>query len=128
MENFNTVPSTGKYGDSIAVVNENFLLAQQEMEMLQQIYNSLSQSDAIPVTQLPDTGEAGKIYRLAGTTSYADYMYDASDLTTPIKMAEYDNAIDAVPTVNSNNLVKSGGVYKTSVFVSNAINDITTIL
>ena len=113
MENFNNVPSTGKYGDSIAVVNENFMLAQQEMEMLRQIYNSMSQSQPIPVITLPATGEAGKIYRLAGANSYADYMYAESDLTTPIKMAEYDNAIDDEPTAGSNNLVKSGGVDKT---------------
>lgn len=120
MENFNTVPSTGKYGDSVAVINENFMLAQQEMEMLRQIYNSVSQSQPIPVTTLPATGEAGKIYRLAGTNSYADYMYAESDLTTPIKMAEYDNAIDDEPTAGSNNLVKSGGVALETALIANS--------
>lgn len=112
MENFNTVPDRGTFGGSVEVINQNFLLAQQEMETLRQAYNSLSHSKAIPVTQLPATGEAGKIYRLAGTTSYADYMYSENDLTTPIKMAEYDNAIDDKPTPGSNNLTTSGGVCK----------------
>ena len=110
MENFNTVPDKGTFGGSVEVINQNFMLAQQEMETLRQLYNNLSQSDVVPVTQLPATGEAGKIYRLAGTTSYADYMYAEGALTTPIKMAEYDNAIDDEPTAGSNNLVKSGGV------------------
>jgi hypothetical protein len=116
MENFNTVPDKGTFGGSVEVINQNFLLAQQEMEMLRQIYNSLSQSQPIPVTTLPATGEAGKIYRLVGTNSYADYMYAESDLTTPIKMAEYDNAIDDEPTAGSDNLVKSGGVAASVVF------------
>lgn len=129
MENFNTVPNKGTFGGSVVVINQNFSLAQQEMEVLQnkcenesaraieaenslrQLYNNLQQSKAIPVTSLPATGEAGKIYRLAGTNSYADYMYSESDLTTPIKMAEYDNAIDDKPTPESDNLVKSGGVH-----------------
>ena len=87
--------------------------AQAAEENLRQLYNSLSQSQPIPVTALPATGEAGKIYRLAGTTSYADYMYAEGALTTPIKMAEYDNAIDDEPTAGSENLVKSGGVNNT---------------
>lgn len=125
MENFNTVPDKGTFGGSVEVVNQNFSLAQQEMEVLQnkcenesaraieaennlrQLYNNLQQSQPIPVTQLPATGEAGKIYRLAGTTSYSDYMWNGTQF---IKMAEYNNAIDEKPTPDSNNLVKSGGV------------------
>lgn len=84
--------------------------AQTAEEQLRQAYEALSQSQPIPVTELPATGEAGKIYRLAGTTSYADYMYAEGALTTPIKMAEYDNAIDDEPTAGSNNLIKSKGV------------------
>ena len=53
--------------------------------------------------------EQGVIYRVAGETSYADWMYNG---TTIIKMAEYDNAIDEEPTPNSDNLVKSGGVFE----------------
>ena len=68
----------------------------------------LSQSQPVPVTALPETGQQqGVIYRLAGATSYADYMWNGSSW---VKMAEYDNAIDDVPTAGSNNLVKSGGI------------------
>lgn len=84
--------------------------AQAAESNLQQLYENLSQSLPIPVTSLPDTGVAGKIYRRAGVSSYADYMYDENDLTTPIKMAEYSNAIDNKPEPGSDNLVKSGGV------------------
>ena len=90
--------------------------AQAAEENLRQLYNNLQQSQPIPVTALPATGEAGKIYRLAGTTSYADYMYAEDDLTTPIKMAEYNNAIDNEPIPGSDNLVKSSGIF-------NMIND-----
>ena len=89
--------------------------AQTAEEQLRQVYEALSQSQPIPVTELPATGETGKIYRLAGTTSYADYMYAEGALTTPIKMAEYDNAIDDEPTVGSANLIKSGGVFNLQV-------------
>lgn len=89
--------------------------AQTVEEQLRQAYEALSQSQPIPVTELPATGEAGKIYRLAGTTSYTDYMYAEEALTTPIKMAEYDNAIDNKPIAGSNNLVKSGGVEQFAV-------------
>lgn len=126
MENFNIVPDKGTFGGSVEVVNQNFLLAQQEMEVLQnkcdnesaraieaensirQLYNNLQQSQPIPVTQLPATGEAGKIYRLAGTNSYADYMWNGSDF---ILMATYDNAFDDEPIKGSNNIVKSNGVF-----------------
>lgn len=129
MENFNTVPNQGKFGDSIAVVNENFLLAQQEMEVLQnkcenesaraqateeelrEYVQALSQSKPVPKTAAEWAAMTsyveGVIYRVAGTTSYADYMYNG---TTTVKMAEYDNAIDNEPTASSNNLAKSGGI------------------
>lgn len=42
MENFNNVPSQGKYGDSIAVVNENFMLVQQKMEVLENLVKPAS--------------------------------------------------------------------------------------
>lgn len=89
--------------------------ATEAEEQLRTLYNSLQQSQPIPVTSLPTTGEPGKIYRLAGTTSYADYMYNSSDLTTPIKMAQYDNAIDDEPNAESNNLVKSSGIYNEKI-------------
>ena len=100
--------SGGTVDERIATERERAMEAE---EQLRQAYSSLSQSQPVPVTELPATGEAGKIYRLAGESSYADYMYSENDLTTPIKMAEYDNAIDDEPTAGSDNLVKSGGVF-----------------
>lgn len=97
----NATPACDTLGEAEVLISE-----------LRILYNNLQQSQPIPVTSLPATGETGKIYRLAGTTSYADYMYSENDLTTPIKMAEYDNAIDNEPTTGSDNLVKSGGVKK----------------
>ena len=75
---------------------------------LQQLYNGLQQSKPVPVTALPETGQQqGVIYRLAGTTSYSDNMWNGS---TWVLMATYNNAIDDEPTAGSDNLVKSGGV------------------
>lgn len=100
-------------GKAEALISSEKTRAQTAEEQLRTLYNNLQQSKPVPVDTLPATGEAGKIYRLAGTTSYADYMYAEGALTTPIKMAEYDNAIDDEPTAGSNNLIKSGGVFKT---------------
>ena len=35
MENFSTVPSQGKYSDSIAAVNNNFMLAHDQLQQLE---------------------------------------------------------------------------------------------
>ena len=87
---------------------------------LQQLYNDLQQSKPVPVTALPKTGQQqGVIYRLAGTTSYSDYMWNGS---TWVLMATYNNAIDEVPTAGSDNLVKSGGVYESVVVGLGNIN------
>ena len=76
---------------------------------LQQLYNDLQQSKPVPVTALPETGQQqGVIYRLAGTTSYSDYMWNGS---TWVLMATYNNAIDPRPKKASQNLVTSGGVF-----------------
>ena len=80
-------------------------------ENLRILYNNLQQSQPIPVTALPATGETGKIYRLAGTTSYADYMYKEGALTTPIKMAEYDNAIDDKLMFRNENITTGNGIF-----------------
>ena len=90
---------------------------------LQQLYNNLQQSKPVPVTALPSTGQQqGVIYRLAGTTSYSDYMWNGSSW---VLMATYDNAIDDVPTAGSDNLVKSGDVFNVSL-QSNIVKNILT--
>ena len=74
---------------------------------LQQLYNNLQQSKPVPVTALPTSGQQqGVIYRLAGTTSYSDYMWNGSDW---VLMATYNNGIDDEPLYGSNNISKSGG-------------------
>ena len=85
----------------------------QDIDDLQQLYENLQSSSPEPVTALPAQGEAGKIYRLAGSTSYADYIYHKDDLTNPIKMAEYDNAVDDEIDETSENLVKNKAIAET---------------
>lgn len=116
MENFNTVPSQGKYGSSIAVVNENFLLAQQKMEMLQAQYNALSGKTQPVVGPLPASGVENTIYRVPGTSSYTEWMWDGTQF---VLMSTHDNAIDDIPLAGSENLVKSGGVAESlKIFVT----------
>ena len=102
-----SIPSDSSKANATDLNNE-IRRAQVAESELRTLYNNLQQSQPIPVTQLPATGEAGKIYRLAGNTSYTDYMWNGTEF---IQMATYDNAIDEVPIKGSANLVKSGGVF-----------------
>ena len=83
--------------------------AREDIAELRELYQSLTQSDIIPCTSLPSTGVANKIYRLAGEDSYADYMYAPGALTTPIKMAQYDNAIEQEFDPTSEGIVSAKG-------------------
>lgn len=100
------------YGTSVTT---HIINLQNADSRLLRLYESLTEGDLVvlqsnewPILQ----GTARTIYRVAGTTSYSDYMFDSSDLTTPILMATYENIIDEEPTINSQNLVKSNGVAK----------------
>lgn len=87
--------------------------AEAKETQLMEIYQALDQSAMVVLgenDELPNPGVARTIYRKFGGSSYTDYMYDSSDLTTAIPLATYDNAVDEEPTPNSDNLVKSGGV------------------
>ena len=64
------------------------------------------------VDVLPTNPKTNTIYRLTGTTNYSDYMYNGTSL---VLLATYDNALDDVPTVNSDNIVKSRGIYDESI-------------
>ena len=73
--------------------------------------------DTLPTNASPaETPDPDVIYRLyvedgQGNVSYEDYMYNANDLTTAIKIATYAiPGIDDAPTAGSHNLVESGGV------------------
>ena len=84
---------------------------------LQSLYEALTQSSlvVVPSADWPLASlSQNTIYRVQGTTSYTDYMYDG---TNTIPMAEYDNGIDDVPTVGSDNFVKSGGIYNATKIV-----------
>lgn len=89
-------------------IDTEIVRAQTAEKQLITLYNNLQQSQPIPVTELPAIGEEGKIYRLTGSTSYSDYMWNNSQF---IKMATYNNAIDNEPIIESENLVNSGGVF-----------------
>lgn len=108
----NSVGSGGSVDSRIAnAVGAESTRAQAAESNLQQLYEALTQSDIEVVNAVPASGVANKIYRVVGETKYSDYMFNRSDLNTPVKMAEYDNAIDDEPTAGSNNLVRSEGVY-----------------
>lgn len=123
----NATSACDTLGEAEALISAEKTRAQAAEEQLRTLYNNLQQSQPVPVTSLPATGEAGKIYRLAGTTSYADYMYAEGALTTPIKMAEYDNAIDDEPTAGSDNLVKSQGMLSSLTNLSFCGHDTTFV-
>lgn len=93
-------------------VNTEKVRAEAKETQLMEIYQALDQSALVVLGEndaLPNPGVARTIYRKFGGSSYTDYMYDSSDLTTPIPLATYDNAIDEEPVAGSENLVKSGG-------------------
>ena len=87
---------------SAAVATET-TRAQAAEQLLQEQYNALTQSDII-AGALPSSGTKNKIYRVPGTNSYADYMWNGSSF---VKMATYDNAINSRVLVNDNNIVSS---------------------
>lgn len=74
--------------------------------------DALQKQDIEAVTSLPAVSSADpkKIYRVAGETSYTDYMLNAAG-TQFVAIATYSfPGIDDEPTAGSSNLVKSGGV------------------
>lgn len=128
MENFNTVPSQGKFGDSVAVVNENFLLAQQEMEILRNLISpdtkfvtAVATAQTTSVTQvLPATGSTDTVYRVGkwdGTqydaTVYSEYAWFGSQYKL---LATKEYGIDTTPTAGSDNLITSGAVAASIVY------------
>lgn len=102
----------------------------KEIERLKQLYAGLSKTDVEIVAALPSVGVANTIYRLTGSDGYADYMFDADDLSTAVLLATYGNGIDEEPVAGSENLVKSGGVFdefiKSGVLDLSAYNNGTT--
>jgi hypothetical protein len=99
-------------------------LIHDELDALKNIYAAL-QSKIVVAEELPRTGQLNTIYRIAGTNSYKDYMWNGVKF---IQLAEYDNAIDDVPMEDSNNLVKSGGVYSSVQTISEALEELREIV
>lgn len=76
---------------------------------LQNNIEALTQSNIVVVADHTSVSSPDPltIYREQGTNTYSDWMYQNGSWN---KMATYNNAIDDVPTAESENLVKSNGV------------------
>lgn len=115
---------------ALSVENETARATAAEQELIE-LYTAVTQSNMIVMEKSvwdakdwsTESGIANTIYRVSGTNSYADYMFKSTDLHTPVKMAEYNNAIDTEPIDNSSNVVQSGGVKK---FVDKRIQQINS--
>lgn len=94
---------------SQAAINNEFESGQAYLDNK---ISALQKQDIEVVDVLPEvaTADPKKIYRVAGTTSYTDYMLNA-DGSQFKAMATYAfPGIDDEPTAGSENLVKSGGM------------------
>lgn len=91
----------------VTALEEEKKRAQEAEQQLRALYQALTETETIPVSELPATGETNKIYRVAGDGNYSDYMWNGTEWKL---MATYDNDIDDEPTLGSKNLVRSGGV------------------
>ena len=93
-----------------AVIDSDGVNLEDKLDALQELYEGLTQSDIVVTDDHTDISspEANTIYREQGESSYTDWMYYDGAWK---KMAEYDNATDDEPIQDSENLVKSGGVY-----------------
>ena len=84
----------------------------EEIEQLRALYEALTQSEIVPVASAdwPVSDPQEKvIYRVAGTSSYTDYMWNGTDF---IPMATYDNVPvpTDIPAVGSTDFITAGGV------------------
>ena len=116
MENFNTVPDKGTFGESVEVVNQNFSLAQQEMEILRNLISpdtkfvtAVATAQTTSVTQvLPETGSTDTVYRVG---SWNGSQYD------PSVYSEY--AWNSSSYIKLNTKSQAGEVYDISANHSN---------
>lgn len=119
-QNVLTFDSTPKLGSANPVMSSGIKTELNRIDgnimTLNDLYEALTQS-ALVIVQPSDTWPVASpatktIYRVVDRSNtppqyYSDYMWNG---TAMVMMAQYDNAIDDVPTAGSNNLVKSGGV------------------
>ena len=116
MENLPTYRLT-QSGPEAQEILDQVNLNTVDIEQLKRLYQALNQSEP-EIIEPTDTWpvanpEENVIYRVIDRVNtppqyYSDYMWNGS---TMVLMSQYNNAIDNEPTANSNNLVKSGGVY-----------------
>lgn len=81
-----------------------------EIAELRALYEALTQTGVTPVAAddwpVSDP-QQNVIYRVAGTSSYTDYMWDGTDF---IPMATYTNTPTDIPIVGSTDVITAGGV------------------
>lgn len=116
MENLPTYRLT-QSGPEAQEILDQVNLNTADIEQLKRLYQALTQSEP-EIIEPTDTWpvanpEENVIYRVIDRVNtppqyYTDYMWNG---TSMVLMSQYNNAIDNEPTANSNNLVKSGGVY-----------------
>lgn len=80
----------GKTGVVVLDAEDVGAASAEDVATLQAAYEGLTESDIIPMQSLPASGVANTIYRISGTTTYSDYMWDGTDW---VKLAEYDNCV-----------------------------------
>lgn len=91
---------------------EEISRAESSERLIQEQYNALTQSGVTIINSSDwpiSNPQKQVIYRVTGTTSYTDYMWDGSNF---ISMATYNNGIDNEPTIGSENIVKSDGIMR----------------
>ena len=82
----------------------------EEIEQLRALYESLTQTGVTPVAAADwpvSNPQENVIYRVAGTSSYTDYMWNGTDF---IPMATYTNTPTDTPIVGSTDVITAGGV------------------
>lgn len=103
MENFNTVPDKGTFGGSVEVINQNFSLAQQALEMLDQGAGIIK-----PYDPTKHSGLGRKILKLkeggSNVLTQADF-----DKTNTIYVIQYDFALGEDITVPENCVLEFDG-------------------
>ena len=84
--------------------------SQTDVDELRALYEALTQTGVTPVAAADwpvSDPQENVIYRVAGESSYTDYMWDGTDF---IPMATYDNVPTDIPAVGSTDVITAGGV------------------
>ena len=126
-------------------INTEQSRAEAVEQSLRETYAGLTQTDIEVVATLPNQGVQNKIYRLVGITTFSDYQFNASDLSTPILLATYDvsmleaqngyyecqsaeNASDKAITANGFAMPTVGGSLKVKMINKNTANNVRLVI